>query len=747
MPNSLPFYENSIILCSTETKCVKLKRYSNQKRYLKTETKLKNMKYKHHLLSLCGVAIAVLCVFSSCKENIDTSARYVFKYNTVYSYLQKHEAYSEYVSLLEKVNVSDVSDTKVSSLLSARGHYTCFAPSNEAIQQYLEELCEKDSTILPYPSWDAFTDSTKLDSIRKVIVFNSIIDGGLETEPYTTAEFPTEDKAEFVMSCLNDKKLSVHYITNRPDSIYINMDCPISETQRDIVCINGVIHQMEKTIAPSGVTCTEYINDYLEKGKDGYRTCFRVLKACGLLDTLSKVRDEVYEKLYITNRIPNLENMTGHGFAEGSIGYAPKHRLYGFTIFAETDDFWRSQGIDPDSENLFQELIQWIIDNDQYSKEDEFVTDENYTSEKNLLYQWITYHILPCKISSDKLVIHNNEKGYNIQNKNLTIAQDEFYATMGKRRLLKIFESKESNGVYLNRFPKLDNGRRGTYHELYCDEDKVGCLVDNKSDSVLNYNVLNGIVYGIDAPLAYTDEVRNNLQRQRIRFESMTMFPEAMTNDIRKCQSTDFRHQFIHIPPTSKYQYFENMDLSDDTWFVYLNSYGYDWCNLNADELKAEGRYEVTLKLPPVPRSGVYELRYKVLANGDRGTAQFYLGTDKNKLAPTRIPIDLTLATPEKTGWFTDSDDDEYNAEKDKQMRNNGIMKGAEGIQNSSATERATTYTLRHIVSRQFVDADKTYYLRIKSVLDSDRKEFYMDYLEWVSKDVYDNPVEPEDIW
>ncbi|MDD6758185.1 MAG: hypothetical protein PUE11_01550, partial [Paraprevotella sp.] len=62
LPNPLPFYENSIILCSTETKCVKLKRYSNQKRYLKTETKLKNMKYKHHLLSLCGVAIAVLCV-------------------------------------------------------------------------------------------------------------------------------------------------------------------------------------------------------------------------------------------------------------------------------------------------------------------------------------------------------------------------------------------------------------------------------------------------------------------------------------------------------------------------------------------------------------------------------------------------------------------------------------------------------------------------------------------------------------
>ena len=466
---------------------------------------------------------------------------------------------------------------------------------------------------------------------------------------------------------------------------------------------------------------------------------------------MSKVRDEVYEKLYLTKAITDFDankiSWTFHGASGHRTAYLPEHRKYGFTVFAERDNFWREAlGKEP-ADITPADVQQWVLDNHQYSEDDEFVADNNFSSPKNLLYQWITYHILPCKISSDKLVIHNNEKGYNIQTNNLTIAQDEFYATMGKRRLLKIFESKESNGVYLNRFPKLDNGRRGTYHELYCDEDKVGCLVDNKSDSVLNYNVLNGIVYGIDAPLAYTDEVRNNLQRQRIRFESMTMFPEAMTNDIRKCQSTDFRHQFIHIPPTSKYQYFENMDLSDDTWFVYLNSYGYDWCNLNADELKAEGRYEVTLKLPPVPRSGVYELRYKVLANGDRGTAQFYLGTDKNKLAPTRIPIDLTLSTPEKTGWFTDSDDDEYNAEKDKQMRNNGIMKGAEGIQNSSATERATTYTLRHIVSRQFVDADKTYYLRIKSVLDSDRKEFYMDYLEWVSKDVYDNPVEPEDIW
>ena len=42
---------------------------------------------------------------------------------------------------------------------------------------------------------------------------------------------------------------------------------------------------------------------------------------------------------------------------------------------------------------------------------------------------------------------------------------------------------------------------------------------------------------------------------------------------------------------------------------------------------------------------------------------------------------------------------------------------------------------------------DKTYYLRFKSVLDSDRKELYLDYIEFCPKEIYDNPAEPEDVW
>ena len=56
-------------------------------------------------LMLCLAIFAMALAVTSCKENIDTSARYVFKFNTILSYLEKHEAYSEYVDLLNRVAV------------------------------------------------------------------------------------------------------------------------------------------------------------------------------------------------------------------------------------------------------------------------------------------------------------------------------------------------------------------------------------------------------------------------------------------------------------------------------------------------------------------------------------------------------------------------------------------------------------------------------------------------------------------
>ena len=711
------------------------------------------MMHYSYIRKLCFIAACIACLWS-CSENIDTSARYVFKEETILSYLEKHEVYSSYVDVLRNVNISVLSDTKVSELLSARGVYTVFAPTNDAIQAYLEDLVKEG--LISEPSWDAFTNDQKRDSIRKVIVFNSIIDGGDELDAlFYVADFPI-DKDEFVLGTLNDKKLSVRKPSNQPDSIYINGDCPVSVKERDILSINGIIHQIEKVIAPKDITAASYIQECLDEKKGDFLVCFRVLQACGLLDTLNKVRDERYETLYQTGMIKDLPNMTGEGFAEGSTAYAPKHRLYGFTIFAEPDEFWRGEGIDPNASDLLKKLTQWILDNHQYSNEDKFTTDENYKSEDNLLYQWITYHMLPMRIPKGKLVFHINEYGYNLNKPDVySIPVYEFYTSMGKRRLFKLIESRASNGVYINRFPITDNGRHGTGEEIGCDPDKVGSRIDTESSMAILNDMTNCNIYPISAPISYNDQVRDNLQKNRIRFDGMSLFPEAMNNDLRLKKASEERYKHVYIPNTQRaYNYFENMQQNDAMNFVYYNAWNDDWCNLQRDEMKAVGRFEVMFKLPPVPRRGTYEVRYKVLANSKRGVAQIYWGSNPEKLAAAGIPMDLTLDCRDaldarRVGWERDTDDDDYDAEVDKKMRNNGYMKGPKSINSNDGTERDYNdrENIRHIFVRQTLDPEETYYIKLKSVLDEEKKEFYMDFIEYCAKEIYDNPETPEDIW
>ena len=97
-----------------------------------------------------GVLLLLFMAYS-CSEKIDESSRYVFKYETILSYLQKHDAYHDYAELLNKVNIGKYSSSKVGQLMSARGNYTVFAPTNKAIQDYLETLV--DEGLISEPSW------------------------------------------------------------------------------------------------------------------------------------------------------------------------------------------------------------------------------------------------------------------------------------------------------------------------------------------------------------------------------------------------------------------------------------------------------------------------------------------------------------------------------------------------------------------------------------------------------------------
>ena len=248
-----------------------------------------------------------LLMLASCRETVDTSARYVFTENTVMSYLEKHgDDYSMYVDILHRVPVSTASRTTLAQLLAARGHYTVFAPTDEAIRQYLDTLVERH--IIGNPSWEAFTDSTVLDSVRRVIAYNSIIDSGDYEEPLHTYDFPTVQGGEISIPNLYDRKLTFYFDRRDPDAVSIFNRYPINVRNRDITLLNGVIHQMEGVIAPLNITAWNYLHDIVENRREGFLVMARAITACGLKDTLSAIRDEVYEEMYKRGDIPDLDN-------------------------------------------------------------------------------------------------------------------------------------------------------------------------------------------------------------------------------------------------------------------------------------------------------------------------------------------------------------------------------------------------------------------------------------------------------
>ena len=699
---------------------------------------------------------SALLLMVSCTESIDTSNRYTFKEYTITSYLESHDQFSEYVKVLGDVKVSNRSKSSLLQLLSARGNYTVFAPTNEAIQNYLDTLAAKG--IISEPTWEGFPNEVKLDSIEKVIAFNSIIDGGDDIPAIETSGFPNSGE-EFILPNMNDRKLTVTYGQVSPDSMFVNTTTLISLKNHDIPAINGYIHEVEGVIAPSNETLADVVNGIIDSQKEGFLVMSKLIHACGLLDTLSKVKDEVYEDLYLTEEIPPTYSGVPTEYVPS---YTPEHRKYGFTLFAETDDFWRT-AIGKEPKDITIEDVRAYIQSHNLCPG--AVDDERYARESNALNQFVTYHLLPMRIPKGKLTIHFTEKGYYwlTSGDTYTIPVWEIYTTMGKRRLLKIYEAGPSGpeGFYLNRFPNLNNTRHGNYRERSCDADKQGIHLDIPED-MGELSLVNAIIYPINSVLAYDDDTRDNFMRSRIRFDITSIFPEFMNNDLRPDLIGTTQTKHVAIPCTDVYNYLEDVEIGSESNFNYLSGRGSNWANYQGDELNVIGRYELTFRLPPVPRRGTYEIRYLVGAGSSaRSMCQVYFGTDPNNLPAQGIPLDLRMGgiyrhtaagdLPSIVGWEEDNlTDDDYNAEVDKKMRANGFMKGPNYynlLTNRSWTARDCEYTTRRIIVTSTMDPDETYYLRFKNVLDDDSKQFYMDFLELCPKEIYDNPYTPEDIW
>ncbi len=675
------------------------------------------MKIKKVLIAFALLAGAV--GFVGCQDKVDESDIYTFKGQLMSDCLDQTENLSKFSYLTKRVRLSDMSESTVHDLLSARGNFTCFAPTDDAIQAYLDSLYNTndfDITLTPDSTAEYIVNNCLIDHDNSdALLSTSFEEGTLETQSFAgrfvTINFDTLDGGTYV-----DKYSRI-----------IN---------RDIEVENGIVHLVNKVVAPT----TSNLGALIEATP--YLQVFaNLLKVTGYDEVLaSSFRDMDYEKNHPET---GLGTPTETGDKQVP---CPDHRDLGYTVFVEVDSLFEKKfGFKVEkSENgrvsNWSEILS-IIENKckEYYPD---ATSDDYKSDDNAVRQFVGYHIVDRAIPYNLINVHYNEYGFGYRHtENLSIDTWCYYPTLAKNRIMKIMEGKQINGKRINRYVSERDPK--SYQEVTVP--RQGILLNNYGEN----SALNGYFYTINDILVYDDDVPNKVLNERMRYDICDLLPEQMTSGFRRITEGNSL-KGLNIPNG----YFENMTFTSESRVVYLSGYSLTWENYQGDEYNIVGQYDVTLKLPHVPYYGTYEIRLGLQNTVSRGMCQVYFGTNKNNLEATGLPIDMRIYTNHDLTGFEKDDsegDEDVNTETEKRMRLKGYMKAPKyyGSASTSAVTkncRDNERVFRGIIYTGTLDPNETYYMRFKSVLENTSTQLYLDYLEICPKSVYSGAVE-EDKW
>jgi uncharacterized surface protein with fasciclin (FAS1) repeats len=696
---------------------------------------IKNIKTFCGAVMLMGVGGTV--TLYSCSEDIDESALYTFTGEMMTDHFENHpETFSSYLTILGKVHQSKRSTSTMKELLDARGNYTCFAPTNEAITLYLDSLVKIGEA--------SSTDVNEIpDSVAEAIVFNSIIENGDE-EAFATTSFANDEPLP--LTNMNGRYVTPSYDNDEDNNTVVCVNIYSKIIDGDIEVENGYIHTIDRVLSPSTATIADMVMTTANTTLFG-----ECLGLTGWDAKLTKYKDEVWEETF-----DDIRGTKTTGINAKFDGNWPDKRLYGYTIFVETDSVFEANGI-TDIASLKEYVRANNNFDDDTNRGHETSWGDDYDDDYNWLNQFVAYHILPEKLSYANMVTWANEYGCDASMMKTRTANQfyvnvwEYWETVGiQRRSIKITGCRV-NGIIQRRI-----NRKSVYNQSNCREipsaiTVPGLLVSPSNEGYDN-DALNGMYFPIDGILLWTPEIPQKVLNERLRYDITALFPELLTNNLRQNRTNNWYFNC---------EYFDNMyEIVEGTDFWYLPNTSYStglgsWMDYQIDEFNINGQYDFTMKLPPVPYTGTYELRYGVWANNNRGMAQIYMGKNPRNLPAIGIPIDLRSASgtnPASTGWVTEASiaptgsDSTALYENMKTMRNLGFMKGSKYIQVSGGTARDSQDNLRKIIYTGQFEAGETYWIRYKSVLTSSMTEFFYDYLELVPKSVYAGENN-EDIW
>ena len=645
------------------------------------------------LLSVLAVWVTALAPISfvACVDNDDNVPEnmYTSQKVTAAGFLEANqEQFSDFITLLKR--------TPYFSLLSTYGQYTLFAPTNNALADFMSKNGYSSLSNIPDEKCDTIA---RTHIIRTGAYFTTdVIEGTIPGLNMLDAFLVWSSDSDAV----NDNKLVY----------YVNKNARMLEYNDSVT--NGVVHVLDHLITSSN----EFLPEKMEEDPSLTLFC-EALRLTGMADSLKNYIDESYscgaDSVYNGTR----ERCTNGGDLYMTCKWVGT-RYFKYTAFVEPDSVYHAY-------NIFT-----IDDLKAYAKqvydatypEDAGLYDDNPKHRKNPLNRFVSYHLLDRIAGYNQLVCSGTMRDRCWKS---TVADpEEFYETLCPGTIIRFAAPAAGTdaGLYIN--------RRGLMKALYKgDPECRGIKVLSPSESgSMDQNALNGIYHYIDDILTFNTHTRDVVLNCRMRFDPATLSPDFMNCDGRGRYNTDEIRGF-------KRGYITNFDISKES-FVGVTSDKDFWWSYLGHVLCVSGRFDITFKLPPVPKKGTYEIRMGYTPGEERGVIQVYL--DNN---PCGIPIDLRVGGWDPNiGYVADTDDEEENTMNDKAMRNRGYMKPMDcwfpGGGETSMRNLASP--LRRILATETLDPEKSYYLRVRQVLDDPLKYWNFNYLELCPKSVYGSP-------
>ena len=647
---------------------------------------------KNNVVRVLVVVAAVLC-FSACREDINTDNRYTFVGQTVADYLTEHEdMFSDFIYILQH--------GERWNLMKAYGTYTCFAPTNEAVERF---LVEQDSiwraSLEPGSKRERWTGVTSpvleelSDSMCRELANSHLLNSVVETTSMEGDVLPAKN--------MNSRYLTMRYDTdeNLHSVFYIN-EARLLMGDEEVE--NGIVHVMGGVLNPSAKTVPLQISDM-----PFLAIFYTALCVTGYDKEMQLYKDETYEQVPHPAGFPY-----------------PRERYYGYSAFCEPDEVFNNYGIF-NVDDLAEKCKEWYPD----------AKDPDYTSKDNALNKFVAYHLMNRRLLYSRMVCYNII-AYDSYNKPLfhsevmfkpTTERTEFYETM-QHTILKFSRpldvSLYKNDLLLN-YSKAHANPEDPYH---CPAGTKGAMVNVRikeptsvtaqPDLYPNYNqdALNGCVYLLDDVLVYDEEVMTGFVcNQIIRFSFSKMIPEMDNCHILWENNPDYPsgqyYNVTGIPPGYSDAIKFNYDIDANLRFA-GNSEGVrsyeaeEWFCGHDDEIGSD----ISFRLPPVP-PGTYEIRQGYSIYGGFGTAQFYVDD-----IVTGIPVDMSLTgSNPKVNWIADKYTDDNGVANDKQMKNRGYLKGPSSfyIENGSNTARGIDGCLRLVLTTKYLGPGE-HWLRFK---------------------------------